>query len=125
MLDGSQTSLSWFHSITCKEGALTPTKSTYQKDTLGMGVPSRFYFLVHFVFSCFVIYTLTHMLYQTQKALKVYSTFREKSVSFSPSHTDSFPRHPLVLDTLSVLLDSVSAYSASADIYIVFLFIHK
>lgn len=54
------------------------------------GVPSRFYFLKHFVFSCFVIYTLTRMLYQIQKALKVYSIFSEKSVS-SPSHTNSFP----------------------------------
>lgn len=90
-----------------------------------MGVPSRFYFLVHFVFSCFVIYTLTHMLYQTQKALKVYSTFREKSVSSLPATQIPSPEAPTSPDTLSVLLDSVSAYSASADIYIVFLFIHK
>ena len=82
-------------------------------------------FSVIFCLFCFVIYTLTRMRYRIQKALKVYSTFSEKSVSSLPATQIPSPEAPTSPDTLCVLLDSVSAYSASADMYFVFLFIHK
>ena len=65
------------------------------------------------------------MLFQIQKVLKVYNAFSDKSVSLLSQPLPS-PAAATIPDPLCILLDTVSACSASADMWFVFFsFIHK